>query len=200
MNRAPVLPICGDSQFSPAEFDGQNRHQTTKWGWGGPQAGFNLAECVRGEAMHRAVRTVFFGILGVAAVLVAASVIHNGFARNHVADGSNQLVANVPLKERHMLKLVDVAGCHDEVVAGQEAKLSASSSRIARQELASREDIVIGYCKCRFSKAKSFMTEREMVTQWLSASAALSDPLPSDTRAKLDQVVEDCAGKYGLRT
>ena len=133
-------------------------------------------------------------------MLIASSVIHNGFARNHVADGSNQLVANVPLKERHMLKLVDVAGCHDEVVAGQEAKLSASSSRIARQELASREDIVIGYCKCRFSEAKSFMTEREMVTQWLSASAAFSDPLPSDTRAKLDQVVEDCAGKYGLRT
>jgi hypothetical protein len=150
--------------------------------------------------MQRIATTILLGILGIAAVLIASSVIHKSFARNHVTDSSNQLVADVSPKERHMLKLVDVAGCRDEVVAGQEAKLSVSSSRIARQELARREDLVIGYCKCRFSEAEAFMTKREMVTQWLSASAAFSDPLPSDTRARLDQAVEDCAQKFGLRT
>ena len=79
MNCASVLPIGGDLEFSPAEFDGQNRHQTTEWGWAALKPGSILPNVFDGEAMHRAVRTVFFGILGIAAVLIASSVIHKGF-------------------------------------------------------------------------------------------------------------------------
>jgi hypothetical protein len=138
-------------------------------------------------------------IMGVAAIVLATS-LYVASAGSHVTDSSSLLVVDVSPKERHVLKLVDVAGCRDQVVAGQEARLSASSSRIERQELARQVDLVDKYCKCKFSGTETFMTKREMVTGWLSASASFSEPLPADTRAKLDQVVDDCAAKFGLRT
>jgi hypothetical protein len=93
-----------------------------------------------------------------------------------------------------------VKACRDEVVAGQDSKLAASYSRVERQELARKADIAAQYCMCKFAGAETFMTKREMVTQWLSASADFSRPLPDGKRAKLDQIAENCAQQYGLGT
>jgi hypothetical protein len=147
-----------------------------------------------------AMQRIAIGIVGSAGILLAATSVYLTSAGSHATDSSSQLVVNVSPKERHALKLVDVAGCRDEVVAGQEKRLEASSSRLERQELARQGGLVAKYCACKFHETETFMTKREMVTQWLSASAAFSEPLPSDTKARLGQVVEECAERYGLPT
>jgi hypothetical protein len=152
------------------------------------------------EGYEAAMQRIAVGIVGVAGILLAAASVYVTSAGSHATDSSSQLVVNASPKERHALKLVDVAGCRDEVVAGQEKRLDSSSSRIERQELARQTDLVAKYCTCKFRETETFMTKREMVTQWLSASAGFSEPLPTDTRARLDQVVEECAQKYGLPT
>jgi len=138
--------------------------------------------------------------VGVAAILVATAYFHQCSAGTQAAAGPHQIVADVPALERDLLMQVDVKGCRDQVIAGQEDRLSASSSRIERQELARQGELIAKYCTCKFHETETFLTKGEMITQWLSAQATLSDPLPKDTRAKLDKVIEDCAERYGLRT
>jgi hypothetical protein len=140
-------------------------------------------------------RRVIMGAAGLTAILIASAALLRSSVNN-----SSELVVNTSASEHHSLKLVDVKACRDEVVAGQDSKLAASYSRLARQELARKADIVARYCMCKFAGAEVFMTEREMVTQWLSASATFSKPLPGDKGTKLDQIAENCAQQYGLGT
>jgi len=140
---------------------------------------------------------VILSVAGLAALLTAATLAHRG---SIVADAPDEIVANTPVMEHRMLELADVATCRDEVVAGQDRTLEASMSRRARQDLAGKPGLVAHYCECKFAGTAAFMSKREMVTQWLSASAAFSDPFPHETRAKLDHVAENCAQRYGLAT
>jgi hypothetical protein len=146
-------------------------------------------------------RRIIIGVAAVAALLVASAAMYRSSAIGHATGSSwTELVVNTPASEHHLLKQVDVASCRDQAIAGQDRTLAASSSRLERQDLAQKAGVVVEYCRCKFAGTEAFMTKSEMVTQWLSASASLSDSFPHDTRAKLDQVAETCAEQYGLRT
>jgi hypothetical protein len=138
--------------------------------------------------------------LPLAAILMGTAAFLKASAGHVSKDGSDKLVIDIPEGEHALIEHVDLAGCRDQVVAGQETQLYASSSRAERHELASEPELVAKYCNCKFEAAETFMTKRQMVTNWLSASAASSKPLPSAIRKRFEQVIEDCAQAYGLRT
>ncbi|MFI4995027.1 MAG: hypothetical protein ACHQAQ_04490 [Hyphomicrobiales bacterium] len=140
---------------------------------------------------------IALAIAAAAAVVSAALVFHS--AAHHTTDSSSMLVANIVEPERDLLKLADVSDCKDQAVAGEETRLDASGSKMAREELAQHREFVAHYCECKFHHTAKFMTKDEMIKQWLTTSSGFSEPLSPQSKGRLDRVVENCALKYGLR-
>jgi hypothetical protein len=143
---------------------------------------------------------IIMSVAGLTALFVVSAAVYRSAAIGRATERLSELVVNAPPSEHRLLEQVDIASCRDEAIAGQDRTLAASSSRLERQDLAQKAGIVVEYCRCKFAGTEAFMTKSEMVTQWLSASASLSDSFPRDTRAKLDQVALSCAEQYGLKT
>jgi hypothetical protein len=142
---------------------------------------------------------IALAIAAAVAVLSAALVFQTTARAHHATDSSSMLVANIGEPERDLLKLVDVSDCKDQAVAGQETQLEASGSKVAREELAQHRELVAQYCQCKFRHTAKFMTKDEMIKQWLTTASGFSEPLSPRSKGRLDQVVENCAQKYGLR-
>jgi len=136
-------------------------------------------------------------IAGLMAILIVCAVVYRA-APDHRTGENSEFVVNAPASEHNSLKQVDFEACRSEVLAGQDLAVRASQSRVERQRLAQETGVVARYCMCKFAGAEKITTKREMVTQWLSASKLVSSEPKCESCAKLDQIAENCAQKYGL--
>jgi len=144
-------------------------------------------------------RNCTIGLGALAFILLVTGSIDAKLQASRSPGVTDQTIASLAPRQRELIRQIEVNDCRDRVISGRDSRLDASDSPEGRSELRQNSDLVASYCGCKFDASSGFLTQRDVVTRWLSSGAA-QVPTEDAASAPLDRVARDCAETLGLRT